>query len=175
MLIYPDDVYKFSIASKGAYVIYFVFYMTLCWISTRRTKIVAGRSRHSVSFLNENPRVKRRSRHLVSIFNQNPRLTLRSRHPDFFFRTEIRFPRYRRGGRSGHVLFWGYKRQEHASKTRAKREKHASLPGRRLHSSGTLLPFSYGIKIIYLQVRCQDSIEDGLNNFDITVPVMSGT
>ena len=29
--------------------------------------------------------------------------------------------------------------------TQAKREKHASLPGRRLHSSGTLLPFSYGI------------------------------
>ena len=29
--------------------------------------------------------------------------------------------------------------------TRAKREKHASLPGSRLHSSGTLLPFSYGM------------------------------
>ena len=37
---------------------------------------------------------------------------------DFFFRTEIWFPRYRRGGRSGHVLFLGYKRQEHTSKMR---------------------------------------------------------
>ena len=44
---------------------------------------------------------------------------------DFFFRTDFRFPRYRRGGRSRHVLFSGYKRQEHASKMRAKREKHA--------------------------------------------------
>ena len=26
MLIYADDVYKFPIASKGAYAIYFVFY-----------------------------------------------------------------------------------------------------------------------------------------------------
>ena len=118
----------------------------------RHMKIVVGRSRHSVSFLNEKPQVKRRSRHLVSIFNQNPRLTLRSRHPDFFFRTEIWFPCYRRGGRSGHVLFWGYKRQEHASKTRAKHEKHASLPGPQLHSSGTLLPFSYGIKGILSRV-----------------------
>ena len=109
------------------------------------TKIVVGRSHHSISFLNENPQVKRRSRHLVSIFNQNPCLMLRSRHPDFFFQTEIQFPRYRRGGRSGHMLFWGYKRQEHVSKTRAKCEKHVSLPSPRLHSFGTLLPFSYGM------------------------------
>ena len=122
----------------------------------RRTKIVVGRSRHSVSFLNENPQVKRRSRHLVSIFNQNPRLTLRSRHPDFFFWTEIRFPRYRRGGRSRHVLFWGYKRQEHTSKTWAKREKHASLPGGRLHSSGTLLPFSYGTRVLPVPLSWRD-------------------
>ena len=77
-----------------------------------------------------------------------------------FFRTEIRFPRCRRGGRSRHIgpqkeshVLSTYKRQEHASKTRAKREqnarnmretreKHASLSGGRLHSSGTLLPFS---------------------------------
>ena len=54
----------------------------------RRTKIVAGKSRHSVSFYNWNPRVKSlagRSRHRVSIFNQNPRLTLRWRHFTSFF------------------------------------------------------------------------------------------
>ena len=60
----------------------------------------------------------------------------------FFFQTEIRFPRYRRGGRSHHIglqkeshVLSTYKRQEHASKTwetckrharnmRATREKH---------------------------------------------------
>ena len=52
---------------------------------------------------------------------------------DLFFWTEIRFPRYRRGGRSRHIgpqkeshVLSTYKRQEHASKTRAKCEKHAS-------------------------------------------------
>ena len=35
--------------------------------------------------------------------------------------------------------------------TRAKCEKHASISGPRLHSSGTLLPFSYGIfKLLFL-------------------------
>ena len=78
----------------------------------------------------------------------------------FYFRTDFPFSRYRRGGRSCHIgpqkeshVLSTYKRQEHASKTWAKRkkharnmretrEKHASLSGRRLHSSGTLLPFS---------------------------------
>ena len=133
MLIYPDDVYKFSIASKGAYVIYFVFYMTLCWISTRRTKIVAGRLHHSVSFLNENPQVKRRSRHLVSIFNRNPRLTLRSRHLTSFFRQKSDFCAIE--GEEGWAtcfamcFFAPYKEAHasmhvsiHASKTWAKRE-----------------------------------------------------
>ena len=34
MLIYADDVYKFSMASIGVHAIYFVFHKTLCWIST---------------------------------------------------------------------------------------------------------------------------------------------
>ena len=49
-----------------------------------------------------------------------------------FYRTEIRFPRCRRGGRSRHIgpekeshVLSTYKRQEHASKTRAKREQNA--------------------------------------------------
>ena len=80
--------------------------------------------------------------------------------PHFHFRTDFPFSRYRRGGRSRHIgpqeeshVLSTYKRQEHASKMRAKREqntrnmretreKHASLSGGRLHSSGTLLPFS---------------------------------
>ena len=51
----------------------------------RRTKIVAGRSRHSVSFYDRVKSLAGRSRHRVSIFNQNPRLTLRSRHLTSFF------------------------------------------------------------------------------------------
>ena len=80
-----------------------------------------------------------------------------------FYRTEIRFPRCRRGGRSRHIgpekeshVLSTYKRQEHASKTRETCErharnmretceKHASISGRRLHSTGTFLPFSYGM------------------------------
>ena len=136
MLIYPDDVYNFSIASKGAYVIYFVFYMTLCWISMRRTKIVAGRSHHSISFLNENLRVKilaGRSRHLVSIFNRNPCLTLRSRHLTSFFGQKSNFHAIE--GEEGWAtcfsmcFFAPYKEAHasmhasiHASKTRAKCE-----------------------------------------------------
>ena len=50
-----------------------------------RTKIVAGRSRHSVSFYDRVKSLAGRSRHRVSIFNQNPRLTLRSRHLTSFF------------------------------------------------------------------------------------------
>ena len=104
---------------------FIVFYMTLCWISTRGTKIVAWRSRHSVSFYG------RRSTHSS-----------------------------RRGGRSRHVhspcAFLPYKRQEHASKnaskTRATREKHASISARRLHSSGTFLPFSYGWILFKMRV-----------------------
>ena len=71
--------------------------------------------------------------------------------PDFFFRTDFPFSRYRRGQWSRHIgpqkeshVFLAYKRQEHASKTRETCEKHARLSGGRLHSSGTLLPFSYG-------------------------------
>ena len=44
---------------------------------------MAGKSHHSISFLNENPWVKSLaggSHHLVSIFNQNPHLMLRSHH-----------------------------------------------------------------------------------------------
>ena len=48
---------------------------------------------------------------------------------DFFFRTEIRFPRYRRGGRSRHVLchvlFCPIKGKSTRAKTRAKREQNA--------------------------------------------------
>ena len=72
--------------------------------------------------------------------------------PHFYFRTDFPFLRYRRGGRSRHIwpqkeshVLSTYKRQEHVSKTRAKREKHASISGRRLHSTGTFLSFSYGI------------------------------
>ena len=83
----------------------------------------------------------------------------------FFFWTDIRFPRYRRGGRSCHIglqkeshVLSTYKRQEHTSKTwetceRHVRnmwetcEKHASISGPRLHSSSTLLPFSDGIAL----------------------------
>ena len=136
MLIYPDDVYKFSIASKGAYVIYFVFYMTLCWISTHHTKIIAGRSHHSISFLNENLRVKilaGRSCHLVSIFNRNLRLTLRSRHLTSFFGQKSNFRAIE--GEEGRAMcfarcfFAPYKEAHasmhtsiHMSKTRAKRK-----------------------------------------------------
>ena len=56
----------------------------------------------------------------------------------FFFRTDFRFPHYRRGGRSRHVLchvlFCPIKGKSTWAKTRAKREKHASISARRLHS-----------------------------------------
>ena len=52
--------------------------------------------------------------------------------PHFYFRTDFPFSRYRRGGRSRHIgpekeshVLSTYKRQEHASKTRAKREQNA--------------------------------------------------
>ena len=52
--------------------------------------------------------------------------------PLFYFRTDFPFSCFRRGGRSRHIwpkkeshVLSTYKRQEHASKTRAKREKHA--------------------------------------------------
>ena len=50
-----------------------------------------------------------------------------------------------------HVRFcpiYGIPREQNASKTRAKREKHASLSGFRLHSSGTPLPFSDGTRVL---------------------------
>ena len=80
----------------------------------------------------------------------------------FFFQTDFPFSHYRRGRWSRHIgpqkeshVLSTYKRQEHASKTRAKHEKHVrntratcekhvSISGGRLHSSGTLLPFFYG-------------------------------
>ena len=37
-------------------------------------------------------------------------------------------------------------REKHASYTRETCEKHASISGRRLHSTGTFLPFSYGMR-----------------------------
>ena len=71
--------------------------------------------------------------------------------PHFFFRADFPFSCYRRGQWSRHIgpqkeshVFSAYKRQEHASKTRETCEKHASLSGGQLHSSSTLLPFSYG-------------------------------
>ena len=128
----------------------------------RRTKIVAGRSRHSVSFLNENPRVKSlagRSRHLVSIFNQNPRLMLRSRHLTSIFGQIFHFRaiegddgRATLGRKRNPMCFqptkgrstWA-KREQNARNMRATRKKHASISSHRSHSSGTLLPFSDGI------------------------------
>ena len=121
------------------------------------TKIVAGRLRHSVSFLNENPQVKSlagRSRHRVSIFNQNPRLTLRSRHLTSIFRQIFHFRTI-----EGDNGLSTYKRQEHASKTqetcewhvrnmRETCEKHASISGCWLHSTGTFLPFSYETRVL---------------------------
>ena len=98
----------------------------------RRTKIVAGRSRHSVSFYDRNPRVKSlagRSRHHVSIFNQNPRLTLRSRHLTSFFGQIFLFRAIE--GEEGRATL-GRKRNPmcfqptKGRSTRAKREKHAS-------------------------------------------------
>ena len=93
---------------------------------------LAGRSRHSVSFLNENPRVKSlagRSRHCVSIFNRNPRLTLRLRHLTSFFGQKSDFRAIE--GEEGHTTL-GRKRNPmcfqptKGRSTRAKREKHAS-------------------------------------------------
>ena len=140
MWIYADVIYEFSIASKGAYAIYFVFYMTLCWISTRHTKIVAGRLCHSVSFLNENLQVKRRSCHLVSFFNRNLRLTLRSRHFTSFFRQKSDFCTIE--GEEGwatcscHVLFSHHIRQPMWACTWAKCENS------RLTTYTALVPFS---------------------------------
>ena len=110
----------------------------------RRTKIVAGKSCHSISFYNWNPCVKSlagRSRHHVSIFNQNPRLTLRWRHFTSFFGQIFLFRAIE--GDDGRATL-GCKRPTKGRSTWAKREKHASISGGRLHSSGTLLPFFYG-------------------------------
>ena len=127
----------------------------------RRTKIVAGRSRHSVSFLDENPQVKSlagRLHHLVSFFNQNPRLMLRSCHLTSFSGQIFLFRAIE--GDNGHATL-GRKRNpmcfqptkgrstwaKHEQNVRnmwETREKHASLSGGQLHYSGTLLPFSYG-------------------------------
>ena len=130
----------------------------------RHTKIVSGRWRHSVSFYNWNPRVKSlagRSRHCVSIFNRNPRLTLRSRHLTSFFGQKSDFRTIE--GEEGRATL-GRKRnpmcfqptkgrstqakcEKHASDMRETWEKHASISGRRSHSSSTLLPFSDGIAL----------------------------
>ena len=106
----------------------------------------------------------------------------------FYFQTDFRFPRYRRGGRSCHIgpqkeshVLSTYKRQEHASKTQetcewyvrnmqvtCKKharnmqetcEKHASISGPRSHSSGTLLPFSDGIRQGYYLCRCHKEMK----------------
>ena len=98
----------------------------------RCTKIVVGRSRHSVSFYDQNPQVKSlagRSRHLVSIFNWNPRLTLRSRHFTSFFGQKSDFRAVE--GEEGRATL-GRKRNPmcfqptKGRSTRAKCEKHAS-------------------------------------------------
>ena len=85
--------------------------------------------------------------------------------PLHFFQTDFQFPHYRRGGRSHHIgpqkeshVLSTYKRQEHMSKMQAKCEKHASnmqetckkhasISGPWLHSTGTFLPFSYGMDL----------------------------
>ena len=137
MLIYANDVYKFSIASKGAYAIYFVFYMTLCWIPSRAPYENCCREVAPQRFLLQLKSASEKFGREVA----PPRFHFQSKSAshaevaplDFFFQTDIRFPRYRRGGRSRHIgpqkeshVLSTYKRQEHASKTRAKREKHAS-------------------------------------------------
>ena len=48
-------------------------------------------------------------------------------------------------------------KEAHVSKTRAKREKHASLSGLRLHSSGTTLPFYIG----FMNDSFKDMIAEG--------------
>ena len=60
--------------------------------------------------------------------------------------TSFPFLRYGSGQMSRHMLFSGYKRQEHTSKMQETCKKHARLSSPWLHSSGTLLPFSYGIE-----------------------------
>ena len=134
MWIYADDVYEFSIVSKGAYAIYFVFYMTLCWISMRGTKIAAGRSRHSVSFYDWNPQAKSlagRLCHLVSFLNWNAQVggfRLRSHHFTSFFGQKSDFRAVE--GEEGRATL-GRKRNPmcfqptKGRSTRAKHEKHA--------------------------------------------------
>ena len=78
-----------------------------------------------------------RSRHLVSFFNRNPRVGA--------FRVRSRHNRATKGMPCG---FLPYIRNP----TRAKREKHASLSGFRLHSSGTTLPFYIGYRTRVLPV-----------------------
>ena len=132
MLIYADYVYKFSIASKGAYAICFVFYMTLCYISSRAPYENCCREVAPQRFL-------LRSSEKFGREVAPPRFHFQSKSashakvapPDFFFRTDFPFSRYRRGQWSRHIgpqkeshVFLAYKRQEHVSKTRAKREKH---------------------------------------------------
>ena len=136
MLIYADDVYKFPIASKGAYDIYFVFYMTWCWISSRAPYENCFREVAPQCFLLQlKSASKKFGREVAPLrFHFQSKSTSHTEVAplDFFFRTEIRFLHYRRGGRSRHIgpekeshVLSTYKRQEHMSKTREKREQNA--------------------------------------------------
>ena len=137
MLIYADDVYKFSIASKGAYAIYFVFYMTLCWIPSRAPYENCCREVAPQRFLLQSKSASEKFGREVA----PPRFHFQSKsasHAEvvplhFFFRTDFPFSRYRRGRWSRHIgpqkeshVLSTYKRQEHASKTRETCEKHVS-------------------------------------------------
>ena len=133
MLIYADDVYKFPIASKGAYAIYFVFYMTLCWISSRAPYENCRREVAPQRFLFEwksaSEKFGREVAPLRFHFRSKSASHAEVAPLDFFFRTDFRFPRYRRGGRSRHVLchvlFCPIKGKSTRAKTWAKREQNA--------------------------------------------------
>ena len=125
------------------------------FLVVRHIKIVAGRSRHSISFLNENLWVKSlagRSCHLVSIFDQNLHLTLRSCHFTSFFRQISDFCAIE--GEEGHTMC--FFQATKGRSTWARHKGHASLPGPRLHSSGTLLPFSYETSVLPMPLSRRD-------------------
>ena len=63
--------------------------------------------------------------------------------PWFYFWMDLPFSCYGRGQISCHMLFSGYKRQEHTSKMQAKREKHArNMQDYPAHDYTPLAPFS---------------------------------
>ena len=122
-------------------------------------KIVAGRSHHSVSFLNENLQVKSlagRFNHRVSIFNQNPHLTLRSCHFTSFFGQKSDFCAIE--GEEGRTMcfamcFFAPYKEAHASMHASKTQEQ---PAPDLHSTGTFLPFSYGTRVLPVPLSRRD-------------------